>query len=421
MLNIILFVLFLVLGLSDFTLTFVWAILKTKNKASDTLAKKDILILLISLFTTGLFTIGSNLFLGYMQGWEYQLNELLCLIFGSYLFATSISAFINLFVLYYYKPTLVNPLHRYLFYAMIVSFVSAIITLFLMSEGFANHLTYPLVNGIEIGSLHIAFYGILIVGGAVVTYFICDHRFYQRFHRHGILDPIFLIAFPFGIIGARLWYCLVLEPDKFLADPLRILYIWEGGLAIQGGVLFGAAFGVGAMLLFRRYVNIRWAMDIIIPAILIAQAIGRWGNFFNHEVYGAAVSATDWSFLPTIVLNQMSTSFVNGMPNGETIFVPLFLIESITNIAGYFIIAYVVGEGLKKWLSLGDLTGAYLIWYGLTRIVMEPLRYAQFEYGESYITAFVFLGAGILLIIGVHIYDFVRRKKNLPPKNWYTV
>lgn len=424
--NIAFFIIFLLLGLASFGYGFVYVIKKIKTKDDDKLHKIDYLRFLIPVFVTGIFTFLSNLFLGYMQNWVYNVKEYLFLAFGSYFFAAFITYFIYAFVLYYYKPTLEVERRKYIFYSLFPSAILAIVTMFLMSEGMAMHLTYPLVEGINIGSFHIQFYGILIVSGAVLVYFICDHRFYQRFKKHGILDPIFLIAFPMGIIGARLWYCLVLEPAHYLADPVKILYIWEGGLAIQGGAIFGIIFGVIAMVTLRKYVNIRWAMDIIVPAILIAQAIGRWGNFFNHEVYGAAVEGSNWSFLPTMVYNQMGVEFSNGMISGTQIYVPLFLIECVSNLAGYFIIAYAIGQPLKKWLSLGDLTACYIIWYGLTRIIMEPMRQGwgndgeAFAYSQSYITAFVFVGVGILLIIAFHVYDYIRKKKGKEPRNWFT-
>jgi len=101
--------------------------------------------------------------------------------------------------------------------------------------------------------------------------------------------------------------------------------------------------------------------------------------------------------------------------------VPLFLIESITNLAGYFIITYGIGKGLRKWLSLGDLAMGYLIWYGATRAILEPLRSAEFEYGQSWISSFILIGAGVLGIIAFHVYDYIRKKKNMEPRTYETV
>ncbi len=408
-----LFIIFLILGVGVFTYLFVQIVRKIKDETSNELNKKDFFNFLIPLFAVGLFTIFSNIFLGYYLEWQFTATEIVFLIFGSYLFALFITYFICTFALYYYKPKLEFPNRKYLYYGLAPSFIFAILSLFLMLEGMANHFDYPLVSGISIGSLNIQFYGILIVTGAVICYFIADHELYKKYKKHGLVDPVFLICFPMGVIGARLWYCLVLESNYYLSNPIEILYIWQGGLAVQGGVLLGITSGILAMLFFRRYVNIRWAMDFIIPSILIAQAIGRFGNFFNQEVYGAIADISNWQFLPTFIVNQMMI--------GGSLRVPLFLIEALTNLAGYFIIRFVIGRLLKKWLSLGDLAACYLIWYGLTRITMEYMRSSAYAYSTSYMVAYLFLAGGILLIIAFHLYDYIRKVKGLPPKNLDTI
>ena len=163
-------------------------------------------------------------------------------------------------------------------------------------------------------------------------------------------------------------------------------------------------------------------MDVILPTILIAQGVGRWGNFFNVEVHGLASDAANWWFLPKIILNNSQYSSTAPSLVGEgKIYVPLFLIECISNIAGYFIIKYAVGKGLRKILSLGDVGMCYLIWYGLTRVVMEPLRSGGYEYSQSFITAIVMMGAGALGILAFHIYDLIRKKKGLKPRTLETI
>ena len=109
--------------------------------------------------------------------------------------------------------------------------------------------------------------------------------------------------------------------------------IWDGGLTILGGAFGGILAGVLFMLLARKWVDIRFAMDTIVPTILLGQAIGRWGNFFNSEVYGQTVALNSgWNWLPGVISGQMGWDCAEGM-----IHVPLFLIESMLNIAGYFL------------------------------------------------------------------------------------
>ena len=169
-----------------------------------------------------------------------------------------------------------------------------------------------------------------------------NNETYKKYGEHGLIDSLFIVAFLAGILGARLWYCLILEPEYFLANPSEIILgIMKGGLAIQGGAICGFAVGVGFVLIFRKYIDVRFLMDIAVPTILIAQAIGRWGNFFNQEVYGKI--APDWivNILPTIVRKNM---FIDGEYR-----LPLFLIESLINIGGYFFIRYFLGKVWAYW------------------------------------------------------------------------
>ena len=218
---------------------------------------------------------------------------------------------------------------------------------------------------------------------------------YQEYKRHGLIDGLFILVFLFGIFGARVWYCTVLEPGTPIFD------FQSGGLAIMGGVIFGAPMGILFLILFRRYINLRHAMDLILPCVLIAQAIGRWGNFCNQEVYGYMTvdPSTVW-YLPQFIVKQMT---IDGQMH-----MPLFLIESITNLAGYFVIVYGVGKGLKKHISNGDLFCLYIVWYGLTRVLLEPLRDGSFEYNNSLITAWIMFGGGLAGILGSHLYDYFR-------------
>ena len=375
-------------------------------------------ILFIALVAaTGAGTILSSYGMVFIKQFTLTIGEHLLLVFGSYLFGTFVSLFTSSFTMYYYRPDLdakQRKISRILTFASIPFMVAG---LWMLTDAFAAHAAYPLVNAISFtkglvyddgdAGFTIKFYGILIVTGAAISYFISDHYFFKKYEKHGLLDGCLLVAFPAGIIGGRLWYCLVLEPGT------NIFAIRDGGMAIQGGALLGIIAGVTYMLIFRRYINIRWAMDIIIPTILIAQALGRWGNFFNQEVYGAVANQSSYWWLPKMVQNNMIIF-------GE-FRVPLFFIEGVINLAGYFIIRYAVGKGLRKFLALGDISMCYLIWYGLVRVALERLRDGEFEYQNSWITAIVFIGIGVLGIVGFHVYDLIRKKKGLPPKNLETI
>jgi len=167
----------------------------------------------------------------------------------------------------------------------------------------------------------------------------------------------------------------------------------------MGGALGGAFVGILYVILKRKDIQIIRAVDLAVPTILVAQAIGRWGNFFNQEVYGAVGNVDQWMWLPTFIREQMT---ING-----NFRVPLFFIESMINVTGYLVIRFGIGEGLKKLKRPGDQALMYLVWYGLTRGIMEPLRNPLYNMGNagdwSFIWGWVFFGAGLLAILVNHL------------------
>lgn len=386
----------------------------------------------------GISTIISSFGFLEVNKWSISGGRVALLIIGSLLFGSGIALFISSFVMFFYRKDMEEKQRNIVQKCLIFSIPTFILGLWLLTDAFATVLPYPLPNAFDFGNgfgypkvssgnFSITFYGILIVTGALISYFVGDHLVYKKYGKHGLLDTVFLVAFPLGIIGARLWYCIVLEPadyfiDDFITSIGRIVDIRRGGLAIQGGAILGIISGGLFLHKFRRYMNIRWILDLAVPTILIAQAVGRWGNFFNQEVYGIESNIDAWWFLPQVVKNNM---VING-----SFRVPLFLIESIINIGGYFIIRYPLGRGLKKYLRQGDQVAMYLIYYGLVRIGLEPLREGftlnlgsseAFGYLQSWITAFSMLIIGIGLMVGLRIFEKIRRNKGKEVKEYEAI
>ena len=164
---------------------------------------------------------------------------------------------------------------------------------------------------------------------------------------------------PLGIIGARVYYVLF-SWDQFRGDPLSVLYIWRGGLAIYGGLIGGMA----ALLLFarRRKLNALTLLDMVVPGVALAQAIGRWGNFFNMEAYGPAVTDAAWQWFP----------FAVRIPEGgaETWHVATFFLESVWDLLVFGALMLL----RKRKRRDGDLLLAYALLYGTGRFVIEGLR-----------------------------------------------
>ena len=360
--------------------------------------------------------------------------EYIFAIFGSLIFGGALSCGVGAFALYYYKLDLDDKQRNFCKYAWPISLALVFVGLWIFTEGIAYYIYYPLVSGISFSTgwirggdvgygFKIKWYGIFIVMGALLCFVITDHLTYKKFKKHGLIDTLFIVAFLFGILGARLWYCIVLEPEFYFTNrpegvsPLYFLTgIVDGGLAVQGGALLGIAAGVTFMLLFRKYIDVRFMMDVAIPTILLAQCIGRWGNFFNQEVYGLATTEKALWYVPSIIKFNM-------LVDGE-FRVPLFFIEGAMNLAGYFIIRYLLGKVCKFHIGLGYQASAYLVWYGIVRAVLEPLRKgytattksAGFGYLQSYITAFVFIGIGLLMMLGFYLYHKFRMDKGIEDK-----
>lgn len=374
------------------------------------------------------------------NNWNFNAGDYTCEILGSLFSGAALSLFIASFVIFFYRKDLEAKQRKIVQIAMICSIPLFIAGMWMWTDAIANFISYPLPNAISFKEglgyplkgdygLTIAFYGVLVVSGAVVTYFIVDHAIYAKYGKHGLIDTLFLVAFPLGLVGARLWYVCVLEPTKYFYDNfwdsfVRVINVTEGGLAIQGGAILGIISGILFALKFRKYMNIRWLVDVCIPGILIAQAIGRWGNFFNQEVFGNATDPNMWWFLPKMIANNM---YITAADKINT---PLFLIESVINVCGFFIIRYAIGRGLKKHLKQGDQAFMYLLWYGLVRVGLEPLRVgftlnvqstAFFGYLQSWITAFVMVAIGILGMVGLRVFEYVRRKQGKEVKEYEAI
>jgi phosphatidylglycerol:prolipoprotein diacylglycerol transferase len=298
------------------------------------------------------------------------------------------------------KKGMADEFHPMLTSTIILLSISSFVFVYTTLEAVAPGVTYPLPKGIPFANPLVTFYAIFILIGALSAYILSEREFIKRGKKKGYVEDVFLIAFPAGILGSRLWYVWGQWNVEFAGEPLwRIFALWEGGLAIMGGALGGALVGILYVYFKRKDIVIIQAVDWAIPTILLAQAIGRWGNFFNQEVYGQIADVNNWMWLPTIIREQMT---IQG-----SFRVPLFFIESLINLTGFFVLRYGIGYGLKKWTVKGDVALMYLVWYGLTRGIMEPLRNPSFNMGTtgdwSFIWGWVFFAVGLIAIIINHL------------------
>ena len=210
---------------------------------------------------------------------------------------------------------------------------------------------------LQIGSFSIHYYGLIIAIGLAlaVIYGLRRRKVFGLTEDH-ILDGALLIV-PFAIICARAYYC-AFSWDSFKDDPISVLYIWNGGIAIYGGVI-GAALGILIYCKVRK-ISIGATLDLVALGFLIGQAIGRWGNFMNREAFGAEVSK-DY-FLAMGLFNRYLGEY--------QYFHPTFLYESLWNIVGFAALHFLS----KKRQYDGQIALGYVAWYGLGRTIIEGLR-----------------------------------------------
>lgn len=246
---------------------------------------------------------------------------------------------------------------------------------------------------IEIGPLSIKWYAVFILTGAIVAYLLSAKEIKKMGYGNNIVDDLFFGALIFGIIGSRLWYVLFYDLSYYLSDPITIFMTWNGGMAIQGGLILGALFAY--VFLKRKHISFLRMADAVVPTILIAQAIGRWGNFMNQEAYGGIVSSEFYQYWPEFIRNTM---FIGGEYRA-----PTFFYESILNVLGYILIVY----GLKRFgdNKRGDYAYAYLMWYGIVRFWVEGMRTDSLMFmglRMAQVTSVLFIIIGLLGKLGVY-------------------
>ena len=203
-------------------------------------------------------------------------------------------------------------------------------------------------------------------------------------------------AILFGFIGARLYYVLF-NLDYYLSDPLEIIKVWNGGLAIHGGII-GAILAIYIYCKKNKLVFMEM-LDISAPALLIGQIIGRWGNFFNSEAHGGVVTR---SFLESLHLPNF---IINGMYINGSYYHPTFLYESLLNLV-CFIILMILRKNKK--IKIGLITGIYLMWYSVIRFFIESLRTDSLMLGSLRMAQVISI---LLFIIGLLLVIMSRRKE----------
>lgn len=255
---------------------------------------------------------------------------------------------------------------------------------------------------LDLGIIQIYWYSIFIFLGvlaACITIYLEAKK--RKIEEEFIVNLAFNVII-FGIIGARLYYVLF-NLDYYMSNPVEILEIWNGGLAIHGGLLTGALFTI--YYCKKHKVESLKIFDIIVVGLILGQAIGRWGNFFNQEAYGAITTVAKLKSLgiPEFVINGM---YILGEYRQ-----PTFFYESIWNFFG-FIALLIIRR--YPYLKTGQLSGIYLIWYSIIRFITEGMRTDSLMLGPFKIAQIVSI---ILFVIGIILFVYYRYIKKVGPFN----
>lgn len=293
---------------------------------------------------------------------------------------------------------------------------------------FANDpISFPWFNleidpsrGLELGFLNIRWYGLIIAIGLTLAVVYGLRRCKQfGIKEDDIIDGVLWIV-PFAVICARLYYC-IFSWSKYENNPISILYIWEGGLAIYGGVI-GAIIGV---IVFCRVKKINlWALlDLVSLGFMIGQSIGRWGNFFNREAFGSycdhflamRISSTHipYSENPTAVFlankELLLQKAIEGNYVGMIQVHPTFLYESLWNLCGFVALHFIS----KKRKFDGQIALCYAAWYGLGRALIEGLRMDSLMWGPIRVSQMLAAVSCVAAAAMLVVFALTRSKKPL--------
>ena len=243
---------------------------------------------------------------------------------------------------------------------------------------------------LQIGPLMIYYYGVIIACGLILAVLYACRRSHEfGIKEDDVVDGVLWVT-PFAIMCARAYYVIFSWSD-YAANPIKVFYIWEGGLAIYGGVL-GALLGVAVFSRIKK-IKVTALLDLVLLGFLIGQSIGRWGNFMNREAFGAETT----SFVRMGLLNSVN--------NTVYFYHPTFLYESAWNALGFVILHF----ASKHRRYDGQVALGYATWYGLGRAFIEGLRTDSLYWGPfrvsqllAAISCFAAVVALILLSFRTH-------------------
>ena len=243
--------------------------------------------------------------------------------------------------------------------------------------------------GFEVFGIHIAYYGVIIACGLLIGIILCDFLCRKRGYDNNIPYVLVILLVPLSILGARFYY-IIFSDQLTMADFFDLSNGGFQGLAIYGAEI-GGLIGVCIYCAIKKC-SVFAITDLIVPSLILGQSIGRWGNFLNQEAYGIA---TNWNCFPFTV-------YIDAL---QEYHLATFFYESLLNFIGFWLLLIIF---LRK-KQHGTTTAAYLIWYGIVRSIIEPMRTdsllipgttADFVFNRiSFVLSIALIIIGVVLLI----------------------
>jgi len=256
-----------------------------------------------------------------------------------------------------------------------------------------------------LGPLTFYWYSIFVLLGIISAYFIIHMEFKRQKMSLDFLSDYFFYTIPIAIVGARIYY-VAFEWDSYKNNLGEIFAVWNGGLAIHGGIIAGVLFTI--YYTRKHKVDTLKIMDIAAPCLILGQALGRWGNFFNQEAFGSPVnvSVLKKMLVPQFVIDGMpAVTDKYGAVIKDMCYQPTFYYEFLICLLGFVVIMLI---RRRKNIKIGEQSAVYFMIYGMSRFFIEAFREDSLMVGNfkvAQIVSIIMLIGGLTLYIRQHIYS----------------
>ena len=286
-----------------------------------------------------------------------------------------------------------------------------------MEEIGVDHSTIEPLNRVflQLGPITIYWYAVFIMSGVALGLFLAIREGKKMGINSEFFYDLVTYGLPISIIGARIYY-VAFSWDYYSSHPEGIIKIWQGGIAIHGAII--AAFIFGYFFCKKRKVSFWLVADIASVSFIIAQAIGRWGNFMNQEAHGGVVPGATLDAQREFLQSLFIPDFiVNNMYINEAYYHPTFLYESLWNMVGFLFIVFVLRK-LPK-LLVGEIAAFYAVWYSIGRYLVEGMRTDSLMLTESIRMAQFISITTIVLVLILVIYRRLAKKNLITYQSFY--